>query len=1073
MHDFKRNKLSVAVGMALAMSGVVLTGCDSGGDTTNNTAYVRVQDAHVSVVGLVQDTNGKPLDGVTVRLMKQETTTSNGGKYQFDNVPVSSVSSTDANFGVNVNRLNITIDPPSGYLGATVQVNPAATISTETGATSNVLALIDGTIAPAQTAVLPALTAKISGTLRDGVTGEPVKGNIALDLASVGAGAIASEPVNGFAVSYETTKFIATSGSDGTFEVSGLPADSSLNMYVTGYTFSANTPRAGTTGIRLTVTTSAGEVQDVNALGTILVFPVLDNGDQVPPQVISISPIYTTPTPYGAATCNVRSTLLPPNADGSKVPGSVDNPIVIKFNESLRGPVAATDIESRLTAARADGTTNILLAAGYPMLEDSNRTLKIAFDANTLPGAGSAFSVNILRSTLVDNAGNIVTGIETYDPSRPALGSTAAAADRCDTQNTSGNSLDYVSINLTTYIQSVTTAPVASVASGDGNVTEDTNVARLNTEGVSSTLVDVDDTTADIQNLNAGNINVLQAYAGAVSGVYLDAVGPAASNTVARVSFTPTTANDYSVVVVNAQGVTQTTGVAIGVVANQATVDAGAVPVAASATGNIVKVLAGYSGDVDLILTGVRPGWTVNITSRDGFQAPGGMLPIAIVDKIPPTTTLQYVVDQNGNATVANPTIASAAVGFGAAVGAGTVMPNLTINSALLDTDNSGGLNELIGLSNNAAPAGTYDATASQAFAPANRIGISFSEPVTVVGTLPTTVVGLSNPVNLDGIAITGGPANAEDLLMVNVADVVTLANSGGSIINLANVVQDATGNLADDNANARLMVVDNIPPLVTAASYDGTTNLTVTFNEPVQVGANALGNLLIDTIRYPMTAASISADGNNIVTMPLGGTFEHTNVFGARGTAYNAQVYAENQYTNVAANGGGHGILDFSTVRDTSPAGNSWAAEASALMPTARFAMIDTVGTHRIQSAQVLVTSDSSRTITHTSNHVLVGSVRSAGIQGFDVAPAKNPDGVINSADAALIFTVNGVAVTAANVASFTVSPDGMSVEINIQNLNSGDVVGVANANNRLFASQTQLADSTPNAGDLNITIP
>lgn len=207
---FEKSKLSVAVSMVLALSGgVLLSGCDGGGDTSTTNAvdsYERVKDARVVVVGVVQDTNGNPIftsstdskgvttnKGVSVYVAgKTVETDPMTGAFRVEGVEVANVNS-QAN-AAPVSTIPVVVQAPSGeYLGATVTVNPFAQVeSGNNGAAANAtnnLLLIDGMIASAGVIVLPKLEATVTGYLRNQLTQAPVPQgtSIALDLVTVGS----------------------------------------------------------------------------------------------------------------------------------------------------------------------------------------------------------------------------------------------------------------------------------------------------------------------------------------------------------------------------------------------------------------------------------------------------------------------------------------------------------------------------------------------------------------------------------------------------------------------------------------------------------------------------------------------------------------------------------------------------------------------------------------------------------------------------------------------------------------------------------------------------------------------
>ena len=216
---FKKAKLAAAI--ALTSSTMLMTGCLVEGDDSESESLVAAAVGNNSVntsapIGKVQgdvkDTNGQPVVGATVYIGSRSTVTSTGGTYEFEGVEVSSLVVTQDGTYLD-GEIRITIVPPEGYLGATVEVYPSAVIDqgrtdqgtdTETSSSST-NRFIDGFTASAGEAVLPIIGengATVSGVLRDYSTGEALSNqSINLELIDVNGNDVANDS-DGDAISY-------------------------------------------------------------------------------------------------------------------------------------------------------------------------------------------------------------------------------------------------------------------------------------------------------------------------------------------------------------------------------------------------------------------------------------------------------------------------------------------------------------------------------------------------------------------------------------------------------------------------------------------------------------------------------------------------------------------------------------------------------------------------------------------------------------------------------------------------------------------------------------------------------
>lgn len=246
---FKRVRLATAMMLVCALSlAMLLAGCE--GDSSTSTTSTdqplnQVTGPVGSVTGTVLDTNGHALEGVTVGLAGKTTTTNATGQYVFENVQVAYTMGADQH--EHPNPFVIKVNAPAGYLGATVTVDVFAQFdgsndytgdqSVVSEGNNKTVTLVDGFMAQAGMAVLPELATTVKGWLRNCDTGEPVaNATVALDLWSVALnGGFAIPSVDGTQASHESQTYMATTGADGMFQVTGVPADSMFNLSVPDY----------------------------------------------------------------------------------------------------------------------------------------------------------------------------------------------------------------------------------------------------------------------------------------------------------------------------------------------------------------------------------------------------------------------------------------------------------------------------------------------------------------------------------------------------------------------------------------------------------------------------------------------------------------------------------------------------------------------------------------------------------------------------------------------------------------------------------------------------------------------
>jgi hypothetical protein len=175
-----------------------------------------------------------------------------GGVYTFSDVDVINVAGvnnegdeSDDTVGA---ALTLTVVGPEGYLGGTITITPEAQVNntggqgdSQDGGNSDVTAqtFVSGHNYGAGKAVLPALTAKVTGYLTDCSKSytsydQVIEGAVvAADILSLGSSATeTATPGSSFELS--TKDLSATTGADGMFTIT-LPADSVVNLLADGW----------------------------------------------------------------------------------------------------------------------------------------------------------------------------------------------------------------------------------------------------------------------------------------------------------------------------------------------------------------------------------------------------------------------------------------------------------------------------------------------------------------------------------------------------------------------------------------------------------------------------------------------------------------------------------------------------------------------------------------------------------------------------------------------------------------------------------------------------------------------
>lgn len=1063
---FQKAKLATAI--ALVSSTTLLTGCLVDGDrsnsvTTSSTAadpannFERVANPVGTVVGLVQDIQGNPISGATVSIAGRTTTTTSAGTYQFTDIPVTDVVANASTSTASANESNavlgnspalmVSIQPPAGYLGATVTVTAPASVidygaddnctdsnagSTVTcAANANTHSFIDGFLAQAGTAVLPALNATVTGTLRDDDTGVALANTeITLEMIGTYLSGVSLEDVvllansqNGTQISYAVGNVVTTTDEEGRFTFTNVPSKSALLPRVAGYILESVQENevniSGDDAISTADWTSGIEV------GEVAVSRIIPNADTEAPYVTRVDSV-TDGIPG----------LFNDDIDVS----AAGTGLVVHFSEPLADSVDAATLENSVEVLVWNDTGDSAGDAKYDSDEfdsgeyatidsialSADRTsMTIVLDDNVTEG--QSLHVNMLKVDFTDIAGNrlVVSGAVDYD----------------FTVSTSDNNVGFVRLEISTFVDINKGAPAVDAqqfAEDDSGV----NLYQAVTD-ISSVFIDVNDSDDEISNLNAtddngvssGEVNArLTALHTAIGGT-----ATAIDSDQALIKFTPNEASGYIIQVRDELGNDVT---AYGNITDL--------------SGNVFTTLnAGTTGDpisltdsneVALVLNAVEAGWTVAIIPVDDLgYAFGTPNTTTLADLVPPTTVLQksYLAVGTTDYLVTGETFGEGGelVNEGAATG-GT--PILNITAQLLDnldgdgvealsiSDNDDTLTKELTANNtvNATTGSPYITTGydDAAFAvlagnAGRKIGVAFSENIAATATTPSfdasnnaTLSGWSvlNDVNKDS----DDNDTSVDLMTFDVDDVFALASDNGEVIDFTDDVTDtaATPNAAVAATNARVIVRDALPPFIVSGTYNGDT-LILEFNEEIVpqdedefVFSDATSAELSvfpengDLTAVNYTLQSVNGGTNNQITIQKEAWGDDL----ALATAFALPAYSG---TNE------HGLITFLDIEDTNE--NNWTDNAYGItpIPFALLAGVDPVMS--IDSITATGSGTGTATVTVTTSH--------------RVATYTNP---LSNADVTAIlgFTDSGAATTADfTAASGTVSADGRTLVMTI----------------------------------------
>lgn len=946
------HKAKLATAIALVSTTTLLTGCIVDGDRSSAVTTTVQEDASrisitdqatplAQILGLVQDTNGNPVVGARVSIGNAAATTDANGAYAISNVPVTGFTGNAS--GAAATALQVSIVPASGtHLNATVSVTPQASTIVQTidGASGNtedaLLAIVttDGLAVSAGITVVPAMQSNVTGVLRDAATGEVVA-NTVIGLELLGVNGVGQQQTQnaGAGTSYGVSTFQAATDANGVFSFTALPMDAEFDLAIEGWTFSA---LAG--GVEGTKTlggefSTTPEVANQN-IGTVTA-NLITSADAIAPFVTSVNGVVV----------NAATGVLNDDLDGTQgltvnfsepLQQIADENSIYMYNKTLSDTI---DIAS--FAQSADGKS-LTITTANPIAQDQE------------------FEIYLSVVDFQDIANNVLD--DSTSASNPATFQGQATPLYDDTAGVT--SVGTVRLTLKTFADPVTeaNAVVGLVQElGDAGTSAFELIQSLNT-----TFADVDTGTVRTDDLDIEQLNdplAATLLTDLSNSTYtepgLGADKPAAVKTdVARIQFTivtDPTAADFTESDTYLLTLTDTSGNLqdFTVVAPEVAVDPTNITVNGDKTVTIV-LEDGFSGDLDLLLDGVEPNDTITISSLTSFGTVDGVVSQVLTDQIAPTTVLQRSYGQglktdatvgvsygNGGelaelttATVGTPIINITPRLITPQAGLAIPLPVASTWTALRDeaqdTAPDDGNSDVNLTANTFTPGITaYDATAIAAWSVGQRtIGIAVSEDVSLTATDP-----VDDAVQvLDGWTVQNdvvkndidGDITAIDLIHVDVPNVIDFANvDHGKTIDFTNAITDASGNVAAAGNNAKVVIRDLMPPLLTSAVYNG-EQIVLTYNENVVLDGDT--DFILD-------AADLGAANNVTITA----TADNTTVVGNTVTISRADIgdldsevsfdrgtFDHDGDNNVTTADAAHGVIYSVEVQDAN--GTSWA---------------------------------------------------------------------------------------------------------------------------------------------------
>ncbi|MEP1096271.1 MAG: Ig-like domain-containing protein [Cyclobacteriaceae bacterium] len=157
----------------------------------------------------------------------------------------------------------------------------------------------------------------------------------------------------------------------------------------------------------------------------------------------------------------------------------------------------------------------------------------------------------------------------------------------------------------------------------------------------------------------------------------------------------------------------------------------------------------------------------------------------------------------------------------------------------------------------------------------ANHINVTFDEDVQTNGTNPTDFTVTDGAGNSYVVFVqSDGAANDTDIELLTADMTNALGNLTVTYTNSNNEISDFGGNVADGDVQS--IILDVVQPTFVSAVKDNDTQITVTFDQPVQpVGAGTVGFTIVDADGGPAFPVTVQADGSvqdNDIVLTVGG---------------------------------------------------------------------------------------------------------------------------------------------------------------------------------------------------------
>ena len=818
---FKKTKIALAVVLTMGLTACGVDGDEgsvsntvSQSETTTEVAQNSVGNQQLTgaVTGVVLDTNNVPVVGAKVFLAGVEVTTDGGGVYLFENVAVINVQGADGSADVG-SPLLVSIVAENG-LSASVTVTPAAQVnnsddSESTVITSSVHTYIDGFLAQAGTAVIPTITTRTTGYLRDCATGSPlVGGTVVFDFVGL-VGEDEDGDLQTVSGTVGSAAFSVMTNDDGMFDVL-LPDDSVLNFLVTGYDVTdAAELDNGTTlytkneGVDLflgTTAVCANEFEGAPYVATA-------------PKVVSIDGQMGTAVSEGG----LGSTYIYDHDADAETPDAstvhsyallndgVVNDFVINFSEAM-----SADFDLTQARVLVDGD---VVADAVVASTDDGASATVTFAEDLAGGSKVDVWFPFWNATDAED-GLYMVGNDDID------------YDAVSVTLTGGNA-SYTHVFFATF----------EMPTGDGTVVLGPQV----TDAVPGADGDTGTSALDVDLAEYSS-----AFADNIDGV------SRASAILSQLNGDSDTATRLIALGDEILGSTLLAGKFqedLGVVEYDTSGSPGGVvwsPTPEATGGGVAQFEGAAHGD-EVTLT-PKNGW--------GDVLSDSTVTVTLQDTIAPTAVLQESYAKGNQLTVSLETynaefgaggeISGVASGEFAIVGT----PILFVQprhlgergeefAGLVTTD----LESTIDLNTTVHP--MYDATSFTAWAKVPAvIGVAFSENLTAVAAAAPTYSGTA--ANITGYTINndvttnvdGDPKNA-DLVDFATPDVMSLANDdAGSMLGFEGAYEDSAGNVITEASNANIMMQDAMPPMVVSAKWLGAT-FVVEFNESVDTSVD------------------------------------------------------------------------------------------------------------------------------------------------------------------------------------------------------------------------------------------